>query len=573
MVRLFVVSPFLFYLCHKMLLSMWTIILMCFLWPLSLMAKGTGSGMKEPVDEDLPIVEVKADRTMIYPQRMKLTGEESLLDILLMCPDLMAAGYEDLISGYNLRLDNCAMNGDTRLILSQMKAKDILKIQVCDNTGVAKGTVGMGRVIDINMRKYEGVDAFVEGQAEIPIHNTEGGKQMSGIGTANMLWGNKATEVYVNVSYRYKEANMEYLTLHMTNRLSERDRILTYFTQQYVEKDFSSRGSQKYMGRARYFHTFNDMGTELLLLGGYQYASDEMTRTNLPLWLAELNTPFIKKNLSMMLGVEGDYASTNVKRTGKDYWATNHDLYLQYTYTLEKWRFTAGERIVFYNYGLRMDGEGKRTHDRTSNNMNACVIFVPKQQHQWQVGFYKKYINPAYGALFEKKTTLSDEEWAITRGELKEININQYKLAYAYSRKKLTVQTEASYTDLKDGEDFANMNVSAYLRTDIAGVDAMLTGGVNFYAAESGGYASVRIAPKVYLPEEWQVGMQLVAFTKKNPRREATGVPAYGCLTVSKQWGKHWDMGLDWHDMFDLLNCRTSEVNRNAVVGRVQYRF
>ena len=34
------------------------------------------------------------------------------------------------------------MNGDTRLILSQMKAKDIAKIQVCDNTGVAKGTIG-----------------------------------------------------------------------------------------------------------------------------------------------------------------------------------------------------------------------------------------------------------------------------------------------------------------------------------------------------------------------------------------------------------------------------------------------
>ena len=106
-------------------------------------------------ESSLPIIEIKADRTMIYPQRMELTGEESLMDILQMMPELMIAGYEDVISGYNLRIDNCPMNGDTRLILSQMKAKDIAKIQVCDNTGVAKGTIGMGRVLDINKAPHQ----------------------------------------------------------------------------------------------------------------------------------------------------------------------------------------------------------------------------------------------------------------------------------------------------------------------------------------------------------------------------------------------------------------------------------
>ena len=87
-------------------------------------------------ESELPVIEIKADRTMIYPQRMELTGEESLMDILQMVPELMIANYEDVISSYNLRIDNCPTNGDTRLILSQMKAKDIAKIQVCDNTAV-----------------------------------------------------------------------------------------------------------------------------------------------------------------------------------------------------------------------------------------------------------------------------------------------------------------------------------------------------------------------------------------------------------------------------------------------------
>ena len=114
---------------------------------------------------DLPIIEIKADRTMIYPQRMELTGEESLMDILQMVPELMIGGYEDVIASYNLRIDNCPMNGDTRLILSQMKAKDIAKIQVCDNTGVAKGTIGMGRVLDINMKMPDTLKGFWEGRS------------------------------------------------------------------------------------------------------------------------------------------------------------------------------------------------------------------------------------------------------------------------------------------------------------------------------------------------------------------------------------------------------------------------
>ena len=104
-------------------------------------------------EDSLPVIEIKADRTMIYPQRMNLTGEETLMDILQMMPGLMIVGYEDVISDYSLRIDNSPMNGDTRLILSQMKAKDIARIQVCDNTGVAKGS-SQGYCQDSGLRQY-----------------------------------------------------------------------------------------------------------------------------------------------------------------------------------------------------------------------------------------------------------------------------------------------------------------------------------------------------------------------------------------------------------------------------------
>ena len=506
----------------------------------------------------LPIVEKKADRTIIYPQRMELTDEETLMDVLQMMPELMIGGYEDVISSYDLRIDNCPMNGDTRLILSQMKAKDIVKIQVCDNTGVAKGTIGMGRVLDINMKIPEKLKGFVEGQGYL-------GKNVAGIASVNALYGSKHTDLYANTSYRHQDGNEEYLTLHMTNRFDDRNKLLTYFTQQYI--DIPSGASRKVMGRARYFHTFNDQGTELLIVGGYQYTSNPVLSNKLPLYIVELNTPLFSERLSMMLGVEGDFLMTKQKDTDRSWDVFNNDIYLQLTYSLPKWKLTIGNRILFYHYKL-MDSGISQKHSNTRDNANACVIYVPNNRNQIQLGYYRKYYNPYYLALFMSVNSLSDEEWAIAKGLLEEWNINQVKLAYAYSKQKLTIQAETSFYAVEDGENFMELDVSAYWRTN----GWSLRGGSNLYTSKSGTYASFRFAPTAYLPYEWQIGMQVVYYTKNTPIRELTGVPVYGCLSVNKQFGKKWNLGVDWHDMFDAF-CSKAKENRHAANIKLQYRF
>lgn len=506
----------------------------------------------------LPIVEKKADRTIIYPQRMELTDEETLMDVLQMMPELMIGGYEDVISSYDLRIDNCPMNGDTRLILSQMKAKDIAKIQVCDNTGVAKGTIGMGRVLDINMKMPEKLKGFVEGQGYL-------GKNVAGIASVNALYGSKHSDLYANTSYRHQDGNEEYLTLHMTNRFDDRNKLLTYFTQQYI--DIPSGASRKVMGRARYFHTFNDQGTELLIVGGYQYTSNPVLSNKLPLYIVELNTPLFSERLSMMLGVEGDFLMTKQKDTDRSWDVFNNDIYLQLTYSLPKWKLTIGNRILFYHYKL-MDSGISQKSSNTRDNANACVTYVPNNRNQIQLGYYRKYYNPYYLALFMSVNSLSDEEWAIAKGLLEEWNINQVKLAYAYSKQKLTIQAETSFYAVEDGENFMELDVSAYWRTN----GWSLKGGSNLYTSKSGTYASFRFAPTAYLPYEWQIGIQVVYYTKNTPIRELTGVPVYGCLSVNKQFGKKWNLGVDWHDMFDAF-CSKAKENRHAANIKLQYRF
>ena len=285
------------------------------------------------------------------------------------------------------------------------------------------------------------------------------------------------------------------------------------------------------MGRARYFHTFNDLGTELLIVGGYQYYSDWGYSKKLPLYIVELNTPLFSKRLSMMLGVEGDFLMTRQKNADWSSNTFNNDVfYLQFTYTLPKWRFTVGNRVMFYHYKMKDSGIIKK-HSDTRDNANACIIFVPDNRNQILLGYYRKFYEPSDG-LQEEQT------------------INQMKLAYAYGKQKLTVQTEASYYIVEDDENFTKLGVSAYWKT----IWLSLTGGSNLYIAKSG------------------IGLQVVCYTKKSPIREKTGEPVYASLSVNKQFGKRWNLGIDWHDMFDAI-CSDVTVNRHAANIKLQYRF
>lgn len=507
-------------------------------------------------NDSVPVIEVKADRTIIYPQRMELTGEESLMDILQLMPDLMIRGYEDVLDGYNLRVDNCPLNGDTRPILSQMKAIHIAKIQVCNNTGVAKGTIGTNKVLDINMAMPDTVKGFVEGQGGF-------GKKLEGNGTANVLLGSPHTDLYANATYRYQQGHKEYLSLHMTNRFSARDRLLTYFTQQFIKLPDATM--QKIMGRARYFHTFNDLGTELLILGGYQYDVNPTVTNRLPMFVVELNTP-LTKGLTMMVGVEGNYLMTWQKDTARTWDIFNHDVYLQFTYSLPKWRFTAGHRVMVYNYRMTDSGITQK-HMDVRNNTNAGIIYLPHYQHQIQLGYYRKFYNPAHSALLQEANPFNEALWAVTKGLLNEKVINQLQLSYAYSRQKLTVQADAGYHFVENDANFAEIKVSAYWRTQWI----TLTGGANLYIAQSKVFASLRVAPTAYLPKHWQIAMQVVYYTPQSPVRELYGTPVYGCLSINKQIGKFLNLGVDWHDMFD--SCSAAKLNRHAATIKVQYRF
>ncbi|MFQ9810206.1 MAG: hypothetical protein ACLRYB_12180 [Segatella copri] len=109
-------------------------------------------------------IEHIGDRYIMHIPEMELTGEESLLDVLMMCPEVISLNGNNIIGGdpfanlygkFVIRIDNQEYGLDYATFLHHFKAREIETIKVCQNAEVMKGCSSLKKVIDITLRKKE----------------------------------------------------------------------------------------------------------------------------------------------------------------------------------------------------------------------------------------------------------------------------------------------------------------------------------------------------------------------------------------------------------------------------------
>lgn len=525
-------------------------------------------------------IEMRADRMVIYPDRLELQGEETLMDVLMMCPDLMQSGFENRLESYSLRLDNVEVEADPRIFLTHLKARHIEKIQFCDNTGVAKGSTGLNRVIDISLLR---TDDGMHGDVEAGI-----GTDHTAEGSTEIRYGGKNTNVYATATYAYADQDntigqKEQLFTRMANWLSPRDLLRIFFSQQYLDNKIYTPGStaassyggalhkvgtnqQSYLIQESYFHTFNDIGTELLIESRYNYTNVPKvkitpesqtvltTAQDFLFTCLELNTP-LGRHLDMMLGWEGDF-SYNTLRMGasgeQKYMQSNNDLYLQLNYRTGALLLTLGNRVMFYHYSI-----GGISKNDTRNNLEASIVATLSNSSQTQLAYHRKFSNPSFS--FDDKT--SEEEWALRKGNLKAQYIDEVKLAYNYCVPSFT-WTAASYLlNMQGADNIWKLQTAAYYKTGPLAVNA----GINYYNVKGQGndFATFHIAPRLSLPWQLQVGAQAILATDNASLAHTSDT--YVALQASKLLGKHLRIGIDWHDI--------SSSHYSACLATLQYRF
>ena len=563
-----------------------------------------------------PAIEIQADRTLIYPDQMELSKEATVWDVLQLYPDLLQEGFDQVLTNYQLRLDNIMLSGDTRLVLSQIKASEVKNLQICENPGVAKGTTGTGGIIDIRLKPApKGASGLVEAQAGTDSYLAPAVK---------LRYGDERNDLFVYSSHTSLKAidgqlhtQRDFLHTQLTTHFSDRDELQTVFYRQSKKEEDVETSSQtdKYLLRFSYTHTFNDIGTSLLLVANYQHSKtpesnmgnsaqtnylQTWTYSDLPFGVIELNTPLPVKGSSLMVGWEGDFSQNRYHHeqivgdltinAKSNYHVTNNDLYAQLVYPVGNVSFTVGDRIMFFHYDLQSATE-RWEKNSTHHMLQTSFTWQPNARHQLQGGYYRKFINPAYMKISQEAwPDETGSTWSVGNNDLTVTNVGQVKMAYSYTLPHLIVNAGINYyhtsdiikTEIVDeglttwvNSDKANAwkaDLSLFYRLRALSLTAGATlNSINYIPDETDQesritYATFRLTPVLSLPCSFRAEGQFVFFTTKTPWRIANeNVCTYGALRLSKALGNHLLLATEWHDMF--------QSSRSAALGTVRFQF
>lgn len=561
-------------------------------------------------------IEHIGDRYIMHVSEMELTGEESLLDVLMMCPEVISLDGNNIIGGdpfanqygkFVIRIDNQEYGLDYATLLHHFKAREIESIKVCQNAEVMKGCSSLKKVIDITLRKGEN---GVSGRAGLFGDTYGGGKgivsvlsQQDDLRILSHVEGNfqrtsnSDKDAYQNQSsntinhYSHEGAKLNVLWTPTSKDILEVDAMQTYTRNHFTHSP--AEYVRAYHLQADYTRTLGENGSSILFTLGAEHISDNgrtqeesqtfpyQNHSTYPFAVVEYATPAFTKDLWITAGFEGGLSIE--KNCIADY--INHsnyeDFYVQLDYNIGKWGFMAGERYRIINFRPKQISSVSNWKHTTHNHIysfSTYYTFTPG--HTLQGTFCRRIFNPEFGDF----VTAGDMEgaWKPTyTTDIRNSLANVMELKYTYSKPNLVVSTSVKniHQHLIDNnhDNTLGIGTTAFWHTGIL----RLTAGFNYFweRAETPveetslrdtsyhNFAVFKLAPQLTLPDGWRLTSNLIWCTYRHTATPAyTPANLYAEVGVYKNIGKHLTLEGRFHDI-----ASQHFGNRAATIGCTYY--
>lgn len=561
-------------------------------------------------------IEHIGDRYIMHVSEMELTGEESLLDVLMMCPEVISLDGNNVIGGdpfanqygkFVIRIDNQEYGLDYATLLHHFKAREIESIKVCQNAEVMKGCSSLKKVIDITLRKGEnGVsgrvglfgDTYGGGKGIVSVLSQQDDLRILSHVEGNFQrTSNSDKDAYQNQSsntvnhYSHEGAKLNVLWTPTSKDILEVDAMQTYTRNHFTHSP--AEYVRAYHLQADYTRTLGENGSSILFTLGAEHISDNgrtqeesqtfpyQNHSTYPFAVVEYATPVLTQDLWITAGFEGGLSIE--KNCIADY--INHsnyeDFYVQLDYNIGKWGFMAGERYRIINFRPKQISSASKWKHTTHNHiysLSAYYTFTPG--HTLQGTFCRRIFNPEFGDF----VTAGDMEgaWKPTyTTDIRNSLANVMELKYTYSKPNLVVSTSVKniHQHLIDNnhDNTLGIGTTAFWHTGIL----RLTAGFNYFweRAETPveettlrntsyhNFAVFKLAPQLTLPDGWRLTSNLIWCTYRHTATPAyTPANLYAEVGVYKNIGKHLTLEGRFHDI-----ASQHFGNRAATIGCTYY--
>ena len=530
------------------------------------------------------VVEHIGDRYIINVSEMNLNGDETLMDVLLMCPEVITLDAqtpltESLYGQYVIRIDNIGLGIDTKTYLNTTRANEIEKIKICQNPGVLKGCNGLKQVIDIVLRKGDNGtsgrvsvngDSYGGGTAFVSALHQQDNLRLFGIAEGNILRSKNDAGITNHGSH-------EGMKLNMVWDITSKDNLELDLSQYYTRNRASGADGVYDRGTHLefvYLRTLSDAGAYGLVQGGGDYYTQNEVgvhnRSTYPFIVFEFAFPLINHNFWITAGIETGYSGETDVVADYTNRSRYEDGYLQLDWNIGKWGFMIGDRfrvINFWQNTLKLGNEYEHTTSNHAYTVTAYHRF--NEGNTLQGTFTRRYYNASFDDFITDGTYYNPITQNIMAGKVYTPDYDKHiayisELKYTYSKPDfvLGALVKNIRQDLAVGHDNTlGVGTTAFWHTGALRLNI----GVNYFwqkttlapdKKEYMNFVNLKLAPQVTLDGGWRIASTLLYNSRKAYDTVAddgffspTPANLYADVTVAKNFGKEWLVEGKYHDI------------------------
>jgi len=349
-------------------------------------------------------LEIQSDKKVINVGKLGLPPSTTILQIIHMLPEVLSRPGTFTINNYGIQINGTSVGNLSDVVLLQLHAVDVAKIEVCESATASFTNNGEGGVINIIL-----TDCDENLLGNISFDTSHPNTISPGLHIATKQKGWMVTGLFMGEHYNPKAWTYEVNTPGKddpydsyekdiesdaqigrvyANYKGRNDQVELVFGESTTNVTTALRGieskekTQSLLGHAKYTHLFSD-DANIKAESEYSYTPTDVDKTSKDANALSFNTEYFQKigtALTFIGGVTYNHAWTHIPSAIEK---SNHLMpYVKATAKVGNWDLLAEVDYQYFDYGIRdKNSNGKLTdydpHSDVTGMLSASWQFHP----------------------------------------------------------------------------------------------------------------------------------------------------------------------------------------------------